>query len=416
MTMRIYTVSEFVYEVRELLSEISVTVQGEVSNFHETQSRFVFFDLKDVNSYISCFLLKFQFDRLGVPIEDGMEIRVTGSPSLFVKSGRFHFQVRAIELVGAGALQRQFEETKRRLAAEGLFDERRKRPLPRFPQIISVVTSPDAAAYTDVLRILKNRSFSLTIRLFPVRVQGREAIPDLIEAVQHCNDHDPDTDLIIMTRGGGSLEDLQAFNDEGVVRAVFGSRIPVIAGIGHERDETLVELAADQRASTPSNAAERAVADRRDVAYQMDQMLRAQYTGVIHHIQIFNREVDHALEGMEAGLRHPHEHLDRLEHALELQVQGFSNRLQRKEQEVGVEAAGLRSGMAHLLRRNGERLSAAVQLLKSLGPQAVLERGYSLTMDSAGRMVRSIRALRPGQQVQTRLHDGQFTSTVDSRS
>ena len=413
--MRIYTVSEFVHEVRELLSEITVTVQGEVSDFHETQGRFIFFELKDKNSAVSCFLLKFQFDRLWVTLEDGMEIRVTGRPNLFVKTGRFHVQVRGVELVGAGALQRQFKEMKRRLSAEGLFDDRRKRPLPRFPRVIPLITSPDAAAYTDVLRILKNRFSPLTIRLFPVRVQGREAVADLIEAVGRCNEDYPDTDVIIMTRGGGSLEDLQAFNDEGVVRAVFGSQIPVIAAIGHERDQTLVELAADQRGSTPSNAAERAVLDRRDVAYQIDQMLRGQYHAVSAQLQSAYLLVHQALAGMEGGLRKPQERLEHLERALEFHFQGFLSQMDINRQKLQDAVADLQTNLSQFLFHRRERLLSAIQLLKSLSPQAVLERGYSLTMDLAGHRVKGVGDLRPGQKVQTRLRDGQFISTVDSR-
>src|SRR3989338_31502 len=262
-TPKVYTVSEFVSYIRDFLRENVgfVLIQGEASGLHITQDRFVWFELKDKDTSVSCFMMKWE---LKVPLEDGMEIKVLGLPQLFQKSGRFHIRVEELELVGAGALQKAFEALKKKLEKEGLFAEARKRALPRFPEAIGLITSPDAAAYTDVLRILKNRWAGLTIKFYPVAVQGIGSVKEIVRAFDYFN-YSKNVEVIILTRGGGSLEDLQSFNSEDVARAIFSSAIPVVCGVGHERDESLSDYVADLRASTPSNAAELVVPDKREI-------------------------------------------------------------------------------------------------------------------------------------------------------
>ncbi|MDO8435501.1 MAG: exodeoxyribonuclease VII large subunit, partial [bacterium] len=270
--MNAYTVSEFVTAVSAYLEQGlgTVVVQGEVTGYRIAKDRLVYFELKDASARVLCFAIVGDFHQ---PIEDGMEIRVTGSAKLFKATGGFHLRVIAIELVGAGALQRAFELTKQKLERDGLFAPEHKKPLPRFPEVVGIVTSKDAAAFTDVVRILNNRWGGMHIVLAPAGVQGPGAIPEIVEALRWCNENgDVRPDVLIVTRGGGSLEDLQAFNSEDVCRAIFSSRIPVVCGVGHERDTTLAELVADVRASTPSNAAERVVPDRRDIAREVNQM------------------------------------------------------------------------------------------------------------------------------------------------
>ncbi len=284
--MRVYSVTEFNREINTLLTDITVCLQGEVSDFKVAQNRFVWFDLKDQKSKVSCFLLAFN---LKVQLVDGLEIQVIGSPGLFLKSGRFYFQVKEIKLVGAGALKKQYELLKKKLAQEGLFSAARKRPLPRFPQRIGLITSPAAAAYTDVLKILKNRWAGLEIILFPTVVQGPTAVSQILAAFQRADQLA--LDVIILTRGGGSAEDLQAFNEEQVCRAVFSSKTPVVSAVGHERDITLVDYVADVRAATPSNAAELAVPYKKDVLFQIDTLLEKQERS----LHFFTEKVDHAL-------------------------------------------------------------------------------------------------------------------------
>lgn len=361
--MQVYSVSEFVHGVNELLSGIPACVQGEVSNFKVTQNRFVWFELKDETSYVSCFLLAFQLDQ---PLEDGMEIQVIGKPGLFVKSGKFHLRVNKIQVVGAGSLKRQYELLKAKLTKEGLFDEARKRALPHFPRRIGIVTSPDAAAYTDVLRILKNRWAGLEIMLFPVTVQGAQAVSSIETALALINhDYAKKLDVVILTRGGGSMEDLQAFNDEAVVRAVFASKVPIVTAIGHERDVTLAELSADVRASTPSNAAEQVVPDKADVIQQLKVAVSRQYQALTNQQQLMTERVNHAVVSM--------------------------------SQQTGKYRAMV------------EHLEA---LLHSYNPKQILERGYSITRTSAGTVLASTRQSKTGDEIETILADGSITSTV----
>lgn len=361
--MQVYSVSDFVKGVNELLSGIPACVQGEVSNFKVSQNRFVWFDLKDESSYVSCFMLAFQLDQ---PLEDGMEIQVIGRPALFQKSGKFHVRVNKIQVVGEGSLKRQYELLKAKLAKEGLFDETRKRALPRFPQKIGLVTSSDAAAYTDVLRILKNRWAGVEIYHFPVNVQGAQAVPSVVAALQEINhSYKDELDVVILTRGGGSMEDLQAFNDEAVVRAAFALQVPLVAAIGHERDETLVEYVADRRASTPSNAAEMVVPDKRDVIAQIKMSAQRQYRCLqtSHHV---------------------------VTERISTSVSLLSKQMEQYYQNV-------------------EHLEA---LLRSYNPKQILERGYSITRTADGTVLTKAKQAKTGTQIETILADGSVQSKV----
>lgn len=384
--MKVYTVSEFREEMNQLLGNVTVAIQGEVCDFHIAQNRFAWFSLKDDTTVISCFALTFQ---LQMVLEDGMEIRAIGSPTLF-KKGQFVFRPRQIELVGDGSLRKAFELLKAKLTKEGLFEEYRKRSIPRFPTRIGLITSSDAAAYTDVLRILKNRWSGLQIVHAHVNVQGIQAVPSIVEALQQMNHDCPDLDCLILTRGGGSLEDLQAFNTEEVVRAIFASRIPVVCAVGHERDVTLADLVADIRASTPSNAAERVVPDMRDVRNELIAMQnRMEYV-------LRNR-----VQQRQFAIRRT---IDVLDHHARRQIHAFTQLEQRLR--VGLE----RFSAATVLAKT--TLTHMNQLLDSFNPLHVLKRGYTMTLRSDGTVVRSAAKLRPGDTMRTRFVDGDVESTV----
>jgi exodeoxyribonuclease VII large subunit len=361
--VQVYSVSDFIHGVNELLSGIPACVQGEVSNFHVAQNRFVWFDLKDESSYVSCFLLAFQLDQ---PLEDGMEIQVIGRPALFQKSGKFHLRVNKIQVMGEGSLKRQYELLKAKLTKEGLFDADRKRLLPRFPKKVGLVTSSDAAAYTDVLRILKNRWAGLEIVHFPVNVQGAQAVPSIVLALQQINaKYCKELDVVILTRGGGSMEDLQAFNDEAVVRAAFALKVPLVAAIGHERDETLVEYVADQRASTPSNAAELVVPDKRDVLKQLQTSVQRQYQA-----------------------------------------------LQTSHREVSQRTAAAVSMLTKQMQQYRDNVDHLTALLNSYNPKQILKRGYSITRLASGAVVTKVAQAKRGSDVETILADGSIHSKV----
>ncbi|MBI2415829.1 MAG: exodeoxyribonuclease VII large subunit [Candidatus Kerfeldbacteria bacterium] len=386
--MQVYSVSEFVKGINELLSGIPVCVQGEVSNFHITQNRFVWFDLKDDKSYVSCFLLAFQLQQ---PLADGEEIQVFGYPALFSKSGRFHVRVNKIQLVGAGNLKQQFELLKAQLTKEGLFDDQRKRPLPRFPTQLGLVTSVDAAAYSDVLRILRNRWAGLEIKVFPVQVQGAHAVTSIVAALQYINRaYAKRLDTVILTRGGGSLEDLQAFNDETVVRAIFALKVPCIAAIGHERDVTLAEYVADVRASTPSNAAELAVPDKRDVTYQIKVLVQQQQRALDDLVIQQHDRITNALTMLNDQMAHYHSATQAVQQAFLLQANAWEQSVHTWQQDV-----------AHQL-----------QLLRSYHPHGVLQRGYSITTAADGSLITTAQQVASGDTITTVVRDGKIKSEV----
>lgn len=409
------TVSQFVESIRGLLRETvgMVTVQGEVTGYRTARnSTLVYFELKDDASRVLCFALSHE---VRVELTDGMEIRVTGSPSLFKGNGGFHLRVVEIALVGEGALRKQFELTKKRLDAEGLFRPERKRPLPEFPDVIGIVTSPDAAAYTDVLRILKNRWPLVRVKFAGVAVQGSGAARQIVRALNGFSSSHA-ADVVILTRGGGSLEDLQAFNDEAVARAIFASAVPVIVGVGHERDVTIADYVADVRASTPSNAAERIVPDRQEVLRRLDVV-----TGRLSRAVAGTIEVEGGMVRELTG-RLGRAVVDRTGNVM-LLVTRFAS----TAGSMTLRAERLAVELEHLLGRASQRvrqrladartrLSARVSLLQSLSPLAILKRGYSMTFRSNGALVRRSSELASGETLRTKFGEGEATSTVTHTS
>ncbi|MFA6027452.1 MAG: exodeoxyribonuclease VII large subunit [Patescibacteria group bacterium] len=337
-------------------------MQGEVANFKISQNRFVWFELKDNKSYFSCFLMVFN---LRVQLEDGMSVQLIGCPGLFTKSGRFHFAVKEIKLVGEGTLKKEFELLKKKLEQEGLFATERKRIIPRFPQKIGLITSQDAAAYTDVMRILKNRWAGLSIYFYPVSVQGQSAVNDIVGAFHYFNAHDYKFDAVILTRGGGSMEDLWAFNTEEICRAVFGSRYPVVSAIGHERDVTLVDYVADVRAATPSNAAEMVVPHKDDVIFQINTLVESQSRNMEAYFEEKNLILDN-----------------------------FSNSLD------------------NLVASLQEKIEHNISLLKSYNPRQVLSRGYSITKHQ-GKIIKDGKKLKKNDIIETQFFNGKRLSKVN---
>ena len=389
---KIFSVSEFVQYLRGVLESAvgSVAIQGEVTGFRISNDRFVWFDIKDDGSNLNCFMLK---NELTTALEDGMEVKVLATPSLFVKSGKFHLRVHAIELIGEGALQKAFEALKKKLLSEGLFSQERKREIPVYPETIGLITSPDAAAYTDVLRILQNRWAGLTIKHFPVKVQGLGAPKTIVKAFSYFNTQD-NVDVIILTRGGGSLEDLQAFNSEEVARAVAGSAIPVVCGVGHERDESLAEYVADVRASTPSNAAERVVPDKKEVAFRLKNTVGDMVTS-IDQIQERSRADISSL-------------LLRSQSRIEERIKGGLERIDLSIERI---QRNIESGVTLY----SEKVLNMVRMLHSVNPKEVLKRGYVITRSKNGRLIGSIKDVTVGEIMKMQFFDGEAESTVTKK-
>ncbi|MDD5342463.1 MAG: exodeoxyribonuclease VII large subunit [Patescibacteria group bacterium] len=404
------TVSEFISLVKiHLQTAIGrVTVQGEVFGFKIRQDKFVWFGLKDETSIVNCFMMKY---KLQIPVEDGMEVKVTGYPTVFPRKGTFNLTVELIEPVGEGALQRAFELLKKQLEKEGLFDLERKRSIPRFPSKIGIVSSPDADAYHDVNKILQNRWGGLEIILTPVNVQGVEAISQIVGALKYQNEIIKPS-VIILTRGGGSLEDLQAFNSEEVARAIFSSKVPVVCGVGHERDITIADLVADIRASTPSNAAERVVPDRREILYQINTLVRDMENEVTGKIETYHQEINDSVRRIDSvfrdKIRYWHELMGKFQRHFWL----FDQRLVYFRKDISERTSRLGVSLNANFIQAREKLSHLKNLLRSFSPENVLARGYSITLTSAGKAVTSTGQVEINDTIVTKLKRGQLDSTI----
>jgi len=365
----VLTVSGFLGVLNETLGFAfpEVVVQGEVSSFKVNQGKWVFFDIKDDESTLGCFMTLYQ---LKVPLEDGMQVRVVGTPKL-TKWGKFSFTVKRVELAGEGALKQAFLLLQKKLGAEGLFAPERKRALPQYPKTIGLVASEQSAAYADFIKILGQRWGGLNIKLTDVQVQGAAAPDQIINAIRQYNESADPVDVLVIVRGGGSLEDLQAFNTEEVARAVAGSRIPTIVGVGHEIDISLADMVADVRAATPTDAARIVVPDRTAVIADIDSRLaRAEQqirAGVLHREQFLLSSVNR----MERFVRQPIERLARAAINLRRDLGTIERTLQLRQQQLG----GL------------------VRNLKNVDPKAVLARGYSMVRQG-GKLIKSAKELK----------------------
>ena len=285
--------SELVAAINQTLeySYSSVLLVGEVSSFKINQDKWVFFDLKDEETSVPCFMSKFQ---LRVPLEDGMKIVVRGVPKI-TKWGKFSFTVQTVQPIGEGSIKKAFEMLKRKLAEEGLFDESRKRPIPEDISRLGVISSTKAAGYADFIKILNARWGGINIKVAHTQVQGIDAPEQIIKAIKYFNEH-TDVQTIVIVRGGGSADDLACFNDEGLVRAVAASKIPIVTGIGHEIDQSLTDMAADLQASTPSNAAELISKDKRDIKWGIESNISSIARTISNRADFELKRVDEQFE------------------------------------------------------------------------------------------------------------------------
>ncbi|TAL20483.1 exodeoxyribonuclease VII large subunit [Patescibacteria group bacterium] len=384
----VYEVSEFIQYLNDTLVSIvdpqRIAVEGEVSSFRVWQEKFVYFDLKDETGLLNCFLVLYQ---LKTPLEDGMRVRVYGLPKIVQKSGKFSITVQRLELVGEGALKRAYELLKQKLAAEGLFAPERKRPLPRFPETIGLIASRESAAYGDFLRILGNRWGGVRVLSAHVQVQGEPAVRQIVGAFRYFNELKSPPEVLVLARGGGSLEDLGAFNSEAAARAIFSSKVPVVVGVGHERDETIADLVADVRASTPSNAAELVVPDRREIASTVKYLTRVIHETLTAEISERASRVDHFVLRLDRALRSQVHRADAL-------------------------YARLTAAAGSWLVRLQERLETSLRLLKNLDPRAQLRRGYAIVFDQKRRVLKDAAVVDEGDSLTVKLHRGSLEVEV----
>ena len=381
----IWSVSDLTGRIRDLLAGefTDVFVEGEVSNAHAAQSGHLYFTLKDNHAQIRCVCFRTQLARLKFRPEDGLHVTVRGSISVYEARGEYQFYVEHVEPVGLGALQLAFEQLKKRLDAEGLFDPERKKPLPVLPQCVGLITSPSGAAVRDIVHILERRFPNLHIVLYPVRVQGEGAAGEIVQAIRYF-DRKQIADVLILARGGGSPEDLWAFNEETIARAIVACSIPIISGVGHETDFTIADFAADIRASTPSAAAEMVVRTRQefdshlcDLRDKVAQLLRYRLLQSSHKLREFDlhRAARHLEDGMRRRRQHTDELASQLADALRRRVEALQQRLQSALSRISavdfrarVRAAAVRLDQrtAELELRIGRTFTARRQSLEKL--------------------------------------------------
>ncbi len=415
----IISVSDYLALTNHALRSIphdGMVIEGEVADYKVSQGKWIYFDLKDEKAEVklSCFMTVFA---LTVPLASGMRVQVSGYSKVFERFGKFTFNVSDVALVGEGALQKAYEALKERLRVEGLFEQGRKRAIPKFPERIGLITSGDAAAYGDFLRILQNRWSGVTVLHAPVHVQGQYAVRDILDAFAAMNalPADERPDVLVLTRGGGSLEDLHAFNAEEVARAVFQSTIPVVVGVGHERDESLCDFVADVRASTPSNAAERVVPDRRDIIASLHLSVERIENQLRYDIDRRAHRIDRAVATFDRSITQLTQSIVDATRQFRATFDQFRLRLIATIDHVDRGVKTIDSAFAQARDRNAQRVQELERVLKSIDPKEVLRRGYALVR-VAGRIVRSSSSVAPGDRLAIQCAEGTIDAVVEGRS
>ncbi len=414
---KVLTVSELTRSIRGTLEAkfAAVWVQGEISNYKLHPSGHQYFTLKDPRAQINCIIWRDAMARLREAIVDGALVQVYGIVTVFEARGQYQLNVQILQPRGVGLLQAKFEALKRKLETEGLFASQRKRTLPKFPRRIGIVTSPSGAAIRDMLNVLSRRAPWLQILVSPVRVQGTGAAQEIAVAVRELatpNERIAPVDLIVVTRGGGSIEDLWEFNEEILARAIFHSPVPIVSAVGHEIDFTICDFVADLRAPTPSAAAELIVPDIADLERQLEHCTRALSRLLLDRIRETQQRLDHAHETLQRCLAHKVDRYKRgLLHAIRVlqarsPVREFA---MRRDHFIDLHRR-LVACPARAIENAQHRFDRFEGILRVLGPDATLRRGYSITMTDRGQIIRSTKEVRSSTRIRTRVSDGEFDS------
>ncbi|TNE82593.1 MAG: exodeoxyribonuclease VII large subunit [Gammaproteobacteria bacterium] len=435
---RALSVSELNHQARHLLesSFMQVWVEGELSGFSRPSSGHWYFSLKDRKCQVRCAMFRGANQRLRMTPKEGDQVRIRGKVTLYENRGDFQIIIEHMEPAGLGALQQAFEELKRKLQTEGLFDAARKKALPTTPRHIGVVTSPTGAAIHDILTVLARRCPAIPVTLYPTAVQGKAATADIVDAIHRASQHNV-ADVLIIGRGGGSLEDLWCFNEEPVARAIANCPIPTVSAVGHEVDVTIADFVADLRAPTPSAAAEKISPDQATWQKQLAERETRLSGALAQTLTRLESQIGH----LKARLRDPRRELqekaqrmDELElrlakvmtHRIErisLRQQHLAQRLSMQTPERQITTATdnlgrlserLATGMQQRLNRQRERLERSAQTLHVVSPLATLGRGYAIVRDSGGHIVRTPASLSAGDQITARVSEGEISAQVTS--
>jgi exodeoxyribonuclease VII large subunit len=439
---KVLTVAELTRAIRGTLENKfrAVWVQGEISNYKQHPSGHQYFTLKDSRAQIACVIFRNAPLSLRQPLTDGAQVQVFGNVSVFEARGQYQLSVEIVQPRGLGLLQAKFEALKRKLEAEGLFDPARKKLLPKFPKRIGIVTSPSGAAIRDILNILRRRARGIEILINPVRVQGIGAAAEIASAVNELSKPSmiwPPLDLIVVARGGGSIEDLWEFNEEIVARAIAAAVVPTVSAVGHEIDFTIADFVADLRAPTPSAAAELIVPDTVDLQRRLTELTNCFERCLRNFVAEARTRLRFVSERalsreLLKRVRDAHQELDWIRETLHKYVRQYAAasrqrfasvttllRAHSPQREIALrqsEFVNLRQRLTalaiQLMEQSRQRLKRAEQLVRAIAPEATLGRGFSITMDEKGKVLRSVEKVKRGTLLRTRLADGELESQV----
>lgn len=434
----IYTVSELNREAKRLLEHhfVSVQVEGEISNLSRPHSGHLYFSLKDQGAQVSCAMFRSNNLRLSFDLTDGLHVVATARVSLYENRGQYQLIVQSIEPAGDGALRRAFEALKKRLAQEGLFAEEAKKPIPTLPRRIGVVTSATGAAIRDILSVLKRRFPAIPVIIYPSEVQGSEAAGKLVRAIEVANQRQ-ECDVLILARGGGSLEDLWPFNEEKVARAIYASKIPIVSGVGHEVDVTIADFVADHRAPTPSAAAElitplasQWLEDLQTLSQQLTRTVLRQLQTHQQHIDFLTKRLQHPAQ----RLAHNQEQLAHAQLSLKHAIQNLIHRWQKHQQQLTTRLVQqspqqalqqiqlgyqllckrLIAGIEKSLSQKSEQWRQLMHTLNAVSPLATLDRGYAIVSNEQGKIIKDKNQVKIGQRITARLPQAHLHCTVDA--
>jgi exodeoxyribonuclease VII large subunit len=440
----VLTVSQLTRKIRNIIENRvgEVWVEGEISNLRKQTSGHQYFTLKDKGSQLSCVLFRGNAAKLNVDLEDGQEIQLFGDVTVYEPRGNYQLIVRQAQLKGLGALQAKFEALKTKLNEEGLFDPQTKLPVPTFPNTICIITSPTGAAIKDILSVLKRRAPWVKIILYPVLVQGNSASKEIAEAIYNIENWSQEgkikIDTVLLTRGGGSLEDLWPFNEEKTARAINSLSLPVVSAVGHEIDYTISDFTADMRAPTPSAAAELLVPDAQEIRNQLQSINKSLSYRVSDTLDRWKERLDYL--STNTLINEPQRKLVDLDQSIDLQMDSLKSAFvdSLREKKDSISDLWNRISMCHpakqletvmgqfkildnrlqnaaqsLINRSNERCEKAAVAIKALGPDSVLDRGFSLTQGKDGKLITSTKNVNSGDKLETRVSDGIINTTVD---
>ena len=372
----------------------NVAVSGEISNFKLHSSGHVYFNLKDESSKVNCFLPGSIYESLDFMPEEGMQVIASGYINIYERGGSYSLNIRKIEVEGTGDLAIAFDRLKKKLEEEGLFDEQNKKSIPSFPEKIAVVTSETGAAIQDILKIIKNKNNYTDVLIYPTLVQGEAAAAQIAGGISDINKFHPDTDCMIIGRGGGSIEELWAFNEEIVARAIFASEIPVISAVGHETDFTISDFVADKRAETPSAAANMAVPDADELRFYIDDIGES-----------LKQDLDLKVERLERKLWE--NRLDSLKNQL-------INTIGQDSSNIKYILSGMSADIREMMIKKEHSFEKYLEVLEALDPKQIMSRGYAALSGKDGRLIDSVKKLNRGDKVKAMLIDGSAVLDVES--